>query len=67
MPVQKNSGNILKAPYIYIYIYILVSWLIVVKGNSIGSFLIATALRSRGGHYSFPWITVLTLDPYLII
>ena len=32
-----------------------------------GSFSIATTLRSREGHYSFPLIAHFTLDPYLIM
>ena len=28
---------------------------------------IATTLKCRGGHYSFFWIALLDLDPYLIM
>ena len=36
-------------------------------GQPEGSLLIGTISRCRGGCNSFPWITLLTLDPYLII
>ena len=39
----------------------------VVGGNPKVSFSIATTPRCRGGRYSFPWITLLTLDPYLMM
>ena len=31
----------------------------VVEGNLKSPFSVATTLRSRGGHYSFPWIAPL--------
>ena len=51
--------------YIYIYIYIYISWPIIVVGDPKAPFSIATILRCRGGRYSLPNITPLTLDPYL--
>ena len=52
---------------IYIYIYIVSSGLIVVEGDPKTPFSIATIPRCRERHYSFPWITSLTLDPYDIM
>ena len=47
--------------YIYIYIYILlyISRLTVVDNSLKAPLSIATTLRCRGGHYSFPWIAPL--------
>ena len=45
------------------YIY---SWSTIVKGNPKAVFSIATPW-CRGGHYTYPWITPLTLDMYLIM
>ena len=54
--------------YIYIYIYIYMhSWPTVVKGDPNTPFPIATIPKRSGGRYSFPWITPLTLDLYLIM
>ena len=53
--------------YIYIYIYIQVSWPTIFEGDMKALFSIATTLRFRGGHYSFPWIAPLTLDQRLIM
>ena len=39
----------------------------VVIGNTKAFFSIATTPRCRGRRYSFPRITLLTLDPYLIM
>ena len=39
----------------------------VIKGDLKALFLIATTLRCWGGHYFFPWIAPLTLDPYLLM
>ena len=38
-----------------------------VKGDSMVPFSLAYTLRCRGGHYSFPWITPLTLELNLIM
>ena len=38
-----------------------------VEGNLKTPFSIATSLRCRGGHYSFPQIAPLNLDPYLVM
>ena len=50
-----------------IYIYKLVKLMTVVKGDMKAPLSIATTLRCRGGHYSFPWIAPLTLYLYLIM
>ena len=42
-------------------------WPTVFKGNSNAPFSLATKQWCRGGHYSFSWITPLTLDPYFIM
>ena len=34
----------------------------VAEGDLEAPFSIATTQRCRGGHYSFPWIALLTLD-----
>ena len=39
----------------------------VVEGDQKVPFSIATTLKSRGGHYSFPWNAPLKLDPYHIM
>ena len=39
----------------------------VIETDPKGLFLIATKPRCRGGYYSFPEITPLNLDPYLIM
>ena len=38
-----------------------------VEGDSKAPFSIATTLGCRVGCYSFPWIALFTLDPYLIL
>ena len=45
---------------------VIVSWLIVVKGDLKAAFSIATTPRFRGELCSFPWFAPFTLDPYLI-
>ena len=44
---------------IYIYKVSKVKLATVFKGNQKAPFSMATALRCRGGHYSFPWIAPL--------
>ena len=44
-----------------------VSWLTVVEGDQKAPFSIATTPKCRGGHNSFPWITPLAFDLYLIM
>ena len=39
----------------------------VVEGDPKAPFSIVTTPRFRRGRYTFPWITPLTLDPYLIM
>ena len=51
----------------FVICFIYISWLTVVDGDLKAPFSIATASRCRGGHYFFPWITPLTLDPYFIM
>ena len=60
---KKKSGNLLKAPYIYIYI----SWPTVVDGEPKNPFSIATTLGWKEGCNSFPWIVLPILDPYHVI
>ena len=40
-------------PYIYIYIYIYKNIVTVIQGDPKALFSVATALRCRGGRYSF--------------
>ena len=54
--------NINFAHYNDLFILIKVT---VVEGNPKAPFSLATTLRCRGGHYSFPWIAPLYL--YLIM
>ena len=67
--MRRNNNIILYLYTLYVCIYIskLVSRLTIVEGDPKAPFSIATTLRCRGGHYSFPWITPLTFDPYLIM
>ena len=69
LKIQNTSWQILLyaqiQPVIYIYIYI--SWLIIVEGDPNVLFSIATTSRCRGGHYSFLWIAPLPLGPCRII
>ena len=44
-----------------------ISWLTVVKDNLKAPFSIATTPRCKRGHYFFPWIAPLTLDPHYIM
>ena len=54
--------------YIYIYIYIyIVKLVVVVEGDLMAPFSIATTTRCREGRYSFPWIAPLYLYTYLIM
>ena len=46
------------------FIYKLVT---IVKGDPKAPYSLATTLRCRRGHYSFPWIDQFTLDSYLIM
>ena len=70
---SNNYTNGLVLSHLIIYLYIIyikikVSKLaIIVEGKLKGPFSIATTLIYRGGHYSFPWIAPLTIDPYLIM
>ena len=68
-PSTVNPGcAILTYIYIYIYIYIsLVSWLTIVNGDPTTLFSIITTPMCWEAHYSFPWIALLTLDPYLMM
>ena len=63
---KEGEIKIILVYILYIYIYIYICWPTVVKGDPNAPFSIAPTLRCRGGHYSFPWFTLLTLDPYLI-
>ena len=49
------------------YIYIYISWSTAVEGYPKAPSSIATTPRCWGWHNSFPWITPLTLDLYLIM
>ena len=40
-------------------VYAIVKLATVVKGNPKALFSIATTLRCKGGHYTFPWIALL--------
>ena len=67
--VQRFSHYALKRhkrhfPLLYIYIYKLVNR---IRGRPKAPFSIATTTKCRGGHYSFPCIAPLTLDPYRIM
>ena len=42
-------------------------WLTIVKDDLKVPFSIAATQRCRGGHVSFAWMALLTLDPYLIM
>ena len=70
-PESHEFANLSLSLSIYIYIYIereiLVSWPTVVDGYSKASFRIATTPMSRGENNSFPWISQLTFDLYLIM
>ena len=44
-----------------------ISWPTIFKSNLKAPFSIATTLKCRSNHYSFPWIAPLTLHPYLIM
>ena len=48
--------------YIYMYIYVYI-----VKGDLKAPFAMATIPRCKSGCYSFPWISPLILDLYLIM
>ena len=48
--------------YICIYIYIYILSKLAVKGDPKVPFSMATIWTYRRGHYSFPWIALLTLD-----
>ena len=61
---QKTSTVIFLAPYIYGYLYKLADRC---RGQPEGPFSKVTVPRCREGCYSFTWITLLTLYPYLII
>ena len=75
IPLQKNKetmNDYLSTPFVvythtHTYIYIYVSWSTLVEGDPNAPFSIATTLRCKKGHYSFPWIVSLTLDPYFIM
>ena len=54
MPIQKKSGNLLKAIYINSK-----SLATVVKGDPKALFSVATTPKYWGGCYSFPWIAPL--------
>ena len=47
---------------IYVCVYIVIK-----EGNPKAPFSIATTLKCRGKHYSFPWTAPLTLDLHLIM
>ena len=49
------------------HIYIYISCPTGVEGDSKAPILMSTTPRFREGHYYFPWIAPLTLDPYLIM
>ena len=52
--------NLTTLPYIDIYIYISkVKLATIVESDQKAPFSIATTLRCRGGHFSFPWIAPL--------
>ena len=51
-------GTVFDLWYIYIYIS-KIKLATVDKGDQKAPFSVATILRCRGGHYSFPWITPL--------
>ena len=54
--------------YIYIYTHVCDTYTCVhIEGKPKAPFSIAATPRCRGGHYSFLWIALLTLDTYLII
>ena len=53
--------------YIYIYIYIYISWPTVVEGDPKATFSIGISPRCMGRPDSFPLITSLPFDPYLIL
>ena len=44
-----------------------VSWPTVIKGYLKAPFTIDTTPKCRRGRFSFPWITLLSLDPYRIM
>ena len=52
---------------LYIYIFIYMSWLIVVGGDQTVPFSIVTLLKSRGEHNFFTSNYTLALDRYLIM
>ena len=53
--------------FVCVCVYIYISWPTVVEDDLKASSSIATTLKCWGGHYTFPCIALLTLDPYLIM
>ena len=44
-----------------------VKWTTLIESDPKAPFSIATTMKCRGGHYSFPGLLHFTFDPYLII
>ena len=53
--------------FIFIECIYKLNWPTIVEGDPKAPFSIATTQRCRGRCYSFLWIVLLTLDPYLIM
>ena len=68
-PKQINTQNYTYkyiCRYTHVHTMSYISWPTIVEANPKADFSIATTLRYRGEHYSFPWIAPFTLDMYLI-
>ena len=66
-PGKPTSSSWFHSIQLYIDICIYIRWPTIVKSDLKASLLIATTPRCRGGHDSFPWLVLHTLDPYLIM